>query len=160
MLMLLLAVDGQRYAIDSRLVVEVLPLMTLSKSLQAPPAVAGLLRYHDRILPVIDLCQVMRGTPCRSHLSTRIILLSCPQSDRPPLLLGLMAEQVTHMVAIAETQTFARPDLTEVTVPYLGDIGMDEQGMIQCLRVEALVASLSQSFSPLLQPHSHVSNSD
>jgi chemotaxis-related protein WspB len=160
MLMLLLAVDGQRYAINSRLVVEVLPLMTLSKSLQAPPAVAGLLRYHDRILSVIDLCQLMRGTPCRSHLSTRIIVLSCPQGDRPPLLLGLLAEQVTQMVAIAETQTFVRSDFTEATAPYLGDIVMDEQGMIQCLRVESLVASISESFPALLQPHLHVSNSD
>lgn len=160
MLMLLLAVDGQRYAIDSRLVVEVLPLVTLSKALQAPPVVAGLFRYHDRILPVIDLCQLMRGTPCRSHLSTRIILLSCPQSDRSPLLLGLLAEQVTQMVAIAETQAFARPDFTEATAPYLGDIVMDEQGMIQHLRVESLVASISESFPRLLQPHLHVSNSD
>ena len=160
MLMLLLAVDRQRYAIDSRFVVEVLPMMTLSKPPQAPPAVAGLFRYRDRILPVIDLCQLVRGTPCRSYLSTRIILLTCPQNDRPPLLLGLLAERVTQMVAIAETQTFTKPDFTEVMAPYLGDVVMDEQGMIQCLQVESLIASISESF-PLLQPHLlHVSNSD
>ncbi|MFM6003825.1 MAG: chemotaxis protein CheW [Sphaerospermopsis kisseleviana] len=76
MLMLLFQVNNQRYAIASQHIVEVIPLVNLTKLPHTPEYFAGVFKYRGRIIPVIDLCQLMSNQSCKEHLSTRIILIN------------------------------------------------------------------------------------
>lgn len=152
MLMLLFYVGDERYAIASKRVVEVLPRVVLKKLHQAPPYIAGLFNYRNRIVPVIDLSQLIRGNPCRSYLSTRIVLVNYKSCDRQAsengngadYLLGLMAERVTETADKPDT-VLADPEIQVDAAPYLGQMILDERGMIQCIRVDELLSELQRS---------------
>lgn len=139
MLMLLFYVGDDRYAIESRRVVEVVPIVALKKLHNAPSYVPGLFNYRSHLVPVVDWCHLIRGTPCCVHLSTRIVLVNYMGRDRTSHILGLMAERVTEILNKPETE-FVDPGITVDAAPYLGKMITDEQGMIQCVRVEYLLA--------------------
>ncbi|WP_204105292.1 MULTISPECIES: chemotaxis protein CheW [Spirulina sp. CCY15215] len=75
MLMLLFRVGKERYALDTTLVVEVIPKVDLIKYHGTQPAIAGRFNYQGRIVPVLDLSQFLAGEPCPAVLSTRIVIV-------------------------------------------------------------------------------------
>lgn len=149
MLMLLFSVEDERYAIESKQILKVLPLSKLNKPSQAPKQVAGLLNYQGRIVPIVDLRQLLRGTPCQLHLSTRIILVNFLQ-DEIPRTLGILAERVTQTIHQEQTQTL-ESDAIANTSPYLGNLITDTEGMIRCLKVESLLPTSGEHLPELQQ---------
>ncbi len=154
MLMLLFYVGDDRYSLDSRRVVEVVPTVTLKKIHQAPEYIAGLFNYRGHLVPVIDLCHLIQGTHCRAYLSTRIVIVNCQNQDasddngfsQKPQILGLMAERVTETLNKPESE-FIIPAIKVDASPYLGEIITDDRGMIQFVRVEHLLpASYQQNY--------------
>jgi chemotaxis-related protein WspB len=135
MLLLLFHIGEHLYAIDTAPVTEVIPCMMLRKMQFVPDYVAGVFNYRGHVVRVIDLCKLIQGTSSRLRFSTRIIVVSYRDRAGASHYLGLMAERVT--------ETLSRPDSTlpgsVSTVPYLGDLFMDEQGMIQQVHWEPLV---------------------
>lgn len=144
MLMLLFYVGGDRYALDTKRVIEVIPRVTLKKVYNAPEYIAGLFNYRGCLVPVIDFCHLIDGSPSHPYLSTRIILINCQESELSPThsneetsprVLGLMAERVTDTLN-KSNQEFIHPGIKVDQSPYLGEMIKDEQGMIQFLKVE------------------------
>ncbi|HEY9863833.1 MAG TPA: chemotaxis protein CheW, partial [Candidatus Obscuribacterales bacterium] len=78
MLILLFYAGKDLFAISSSYIVEVIPRVSFRKVHHVPEYVAGLFNYRGVILPVIDISQLIQGTPGRSHLSTRIIIVKYP----------------------------------------------------------------------------------
>lgn len=144
MLMLLFAIDDNRYALESQQVVEVLPLVGLTKPHQAPAYISGLIHYRGHMVPVVDLCQLIRHRPCRSYLSTRIIVARFFNADRQAQVLGLLAEKVTQTFNAADT-TLIPPGMVVDTAPFLGNKLLDAQGVIQCLHVEHLLSPVQSN---------------
>ncbi|MEH1778823.1 MAG: chemotaxis protein CheW [Nostoc sp.] len=145
--MLLLNIGNERYAIESRQVVEVIPLVMLKTLPHQPEYITGVFNYRGRIVPVIDLCQLMRGKPSSEYLSTRIILVNYWGSNntelQAPYILGLMTEQVVETLHQSESK-FADSNIQIDTALYLGKMIVDDQGMIQCLRIEYLLSEAQQ----------------
>ena len=143
MLMLLFHAGDNLYALDSSQVVEVIPMVVLRKIHHVPDYVAGVFNYRGTIVPVIDLCHLIQGTACRSRFSTRIIMVNYTAKDGGHRRLGLMAERVT--------ETLKRPDIEQKNasrvndVPYLGEMFMDELGMIQLIYWEHLIAEVQNA---------------
>ncbi|WP_333469774.1 chemotaxis protein CheW [Microcoleus sp. herbarium12] len=154
MLMLLFYVGDDRYALDSRRVVEVVPTVTLKKLHSAPEYISGLFNYRGHLVPVIDLCQMLQGTAARPYLSTRIVLVNCQFPDTSdgnggslpgPVILGLMAERVTETLDKPETE-FVSPGIKIDNTPYLGEMIADDRGMIQFVRVEHLLPESQKTY--------------
>ena len=138
MVALLFEVAGQRYGLDIAQVVKVLPYVRLHRLPHVPDYVAGVFRYHDAMVPVIDLSQLIRGTPVRPLLSTRIILVQHPGPWGPGRVLGLLAERATDSLDDAG----AEPVSSGVAVPeapYLGGLSVSGGNMIQYVKVENLL---------------------
>jgi chemotaxis signal transduction protein len=76
MLFLLFQLGRDRYAVEARRVVEVVPLLNLKTIPQAPKGVAGMIVYRGRAIPALDLCELTSGRPARAHLSTRILIIN------------------------------------------------------------------------------------
>lgn len=136
-MLVLFTLDGDRYGIPVRDVVEITPLVRLRKIPLTPPWVAGLFNYRGSAIPVIDLCRLTGASPCRLRLSTRIIVVNYPQADagRP---LGIIAEQVTEVVRLAE-QDFAPAALRVEDAPFLGKVAVLPEGIIQRIEVAGLL---------------------
>src|SRR3954452_23926543 len=96
MLFLLFKLGADRYALEASRVVEVLPLLELKKIPQAPKGFAGVFNYRGRPVPAVDLCQLSLGQPAAERLSTRIILIYCPDARVQEQLLGLIAKGATE----------------------------------------------------------------
>jgi chemotaxis-related protein WspB len=139
MLFLLFHIGDHLYAIDTAQVTEVIPCIMLRKIQSVPDYVAGVFNYRGQIVQVIDLCELIQGTSSRLRFSTRIIMINYCDRAGASQYLGLMAECVT--------ETLSRPDLTATdassTVPYLGNLFVDEKGMIQQIYWEPLVPGYS-----------------
>ena len=138
MIALLLSMGDSRYALDVADVVEVVPHVELRRLPHAPDAVAGLFSYRGDVVPVIDLCVVTRGTPCRGRLSTRIVLTRYPAQDGNTHLLGLLAEGVTDTLRV-EPDELSPPNVRVDGAPYLGDVVAQSGELIQCLRLRDLL---------------------
>ncbi|MEH2075813.1 MAG: chemotaxis protein CheW [Nostoc sp.] len=146
MLMLLLNIGNERYAIESRQVVEVIPFVLLKTLPHQPEYIAGVFNYRGRIIPVIDLRRLMRGKPSSEYLSTRIVLVNYWGNNtelKAPYILGLITEQVVETFHKSEVE-FVDSNIQIDTAPYLGNMIVDDQGMIQCLRIEYLLSEAQQ----------------
>lgn len=98
MLLLLFETSDGRYALDSRDVVEIIPLVIPKKITAAPAYMAGIINYRGEPVPVFDLCALADGTPCKPLYSTRIILVRYPLAAGREKLVGLIAERVTDVI--------------------------------------------------------------
>lgn len=154
MLMLIFYVGNDRYALDTSNVVEVIPMVVLRDIPHSPEYVAGLFNYRGTIVPAIDLCRLIKGTPSRSALSTRIIVVNY-YHDRTVSLLGLMAERISDTLRHTDVELINAGFQPE-DAPYLGEMLVDRQGMIQRIEVERLLPESQRSF---LLPASATSSS-
>lgn len=134
---LLFELDGQRYGLDITQVVKVLPRVQLRHLPGVPEYVAGLFRYRDELVPVIDLCKLICGRPVSPMLSTRLILVTHPGPTGTGRILGLLAERATDVL-----EDGARPEPSGIAAPeapYLGGLSVSGDNMIQFVNVERLL---------------------
>ncbi|MEB3180169.1 MAG: chemotaxis protein CheW [Nostocaceae cyanobacterium] len=146
MLMLLFYVGDDLYALDSAQVVEIIPRVVLRKIHHAPDYVAGLFNYRGVIVPVIDLCHLIQGKASRPYLSTRIIMVNYIAKDNTKRCLGLMTERVTETLNKSDTEVMGVETEFDEAHPYLGNIIMDEKGMIQRIRLEYLLSDSQHKY--------------
>lgn len=140
MLFLLFQLGDERYALDAGHVVEVVPLLELTRLPQSPPGLAGLFNYRGRPVPAIDLCALTLGHPANECLSTRIILVNYADERGANHLVGLIAEKATGMLR-RDPKDFVDPGVKLGQAPYLGPVLMDSQGPIQWLNEQHLLSA-------------------
>lgn len=118
-------------------------MVLLRKIQHVPDYVAGVFNYRGTIIPVIDLCYLIQGKACRTRYSTRIIIVNHTAKDGKQHRLGLMAERVTETLSRSDID---RKNVERATnVSYLGEMFMDEKGMIQLVNWEHLIAEVQQA---------------
>lgn len=130
-------IGADRYGLRLGQVVRVLPLMELKQLPQAPPQVAGLMDFHGRPVPVIDLCRLSTSTPARRHYDSRIIVVDYHDGDGRPHLLGLLAERVQGVRQVDQAALAASGVRA---APFLGAVASDPDGMLQLVELEQLLA--------------------
>lgn len=138
MLFLLFHLGKDRYVLEARHVIEVLPLLELKRIPEAPPGVAGIFNYRGRPVPAIDLNQLALGQPASDLLSTRIIIINYPDESGKFHPLGLIAERATEIIR-REASEFSQPGLKFGEAPYLGPVLTDNQGVIQWVHDQRLL---------------------
>ena len=139
MLYLKFRIGTESYALDTAQIVEVLPLLHITRVPQAPAGVAGLINYRGRSVPVVDLSELMLGEPARPHISTRLILVRHGEH-----LLGLVAEQATEMMR-REAASFADSGIASDAAPYLGPVTHDGGQLIRWIDVQKLLPAAVSS---------------
>ncbi|MGH7785738.1 MAG: chemotaxis protein CheW [Candidatus Binatia bacterium] len=137
MLVLLLSNGDQRFALDAREVVEVVPSVPLRPVPAAPAWIAGLLHHRGDIVPVVDLARLSRGLAAAPRLSTRIVVLR--RRDTPDAgLIGVLAEGVTETARI-DPAALRDPGVRASDAPWLGRIALDGGALVQLVRWTDLV---------------------
>jgi chemotaxis-related protein WspB len=138
MLFLLFQIGEDRYAIEAKQVLEVLPLVHLKRIPQAPSSVAGILNYHGASVPLIDLTELVLGRPSTAKMSTRIIVAPYLSESGKKHLIGLLAEQVMETMQRPESD-FVDSGVTAAGSPYLGSVATEKSGIIQRIEVHGLL---------------------
>jgi chemotaxis-related protein WspB len=149
MLFLLFQLANDLYALDTREIVEVLPLVNVKEIPQAPRAVCGLFDYHGATVPLVDLSELAHGTPSRRMMSTRIALLrypgrsggeqlrlQYPGTSSGEQLLGLIVERARATLRRSE-EDFSESDVAGAS--FLGRVTREGDAIIQRISVEHLL---------------------
>jgi len=138
MLFLLFQLGSDRYALEARRVVEVVPLLSLQRLPQAPSGVVGVFNYRGQPVPAVDLSQLTLGKRAEECLSTRIIIVNYPDREGRTHLVGLIAEHATEILR-AEASDFIEHGIN-VGAPYLGPVFVGPKGPIQWVREQRLLS--------------------
>lgn len=134
-------IAAQRFALDVREVIEVLPRRPLKPIAQAPAWVVGVLAHRGALVPVIDVSALSFGAPAVSRGSTRLVLVHYRgDPQRPELQLGLILEQATETLRCRPDE-FQPYGLDNAEAPYLGPVRQDAQGLVQRIRVDDLLTA-------------------
>lgn len=148
-MLLLFHIGENLYGIDTVNVVEIVPMMLLRKVQPAPDYLAGVFNYHGSIVPVIDFCRLIQGRDCQICYSTRVILVNCAiaagsisNAQQTQRQLGLMAEHVTETLKLSNEQIQSAERISNS--PYLGELFIDERGMIQKVNWEPLITQANE----------------
>jgi len=142
MMFLFFSLNEDTYAARCERVREVSPMVTLKKVPHAPDHFAGFFHYRGMVIPVVDLCRVVLGQPCRMRLSTRIIVVEIPKEDKTTSIMGFIAENVTEISRRLES-SLIMPGAHLQSLPYLGGVLMDNDQMVHVLDLDLLTKSLS-----------------
>lgn len=138
MLFLLIQLGNDRYALDSRQIVEVLPLLKIKDLPQSPAGVAGVMDYRGKPVPVLDLSELTMDRPSRLQLSTRIIVVELRDDQNETRLLGLIAEHATETMR-RDPADFVSFGVTNNETPYLGPVVVDSRGIVQWIEPSSLL---------------------
>src|ERR1700722_15091380 len=139
MMFLLFHLGKDRYVLEARHVIEVLPLLELKKIPEAPRGVAGMISYRGRPVPPIGLNELPPGQAAAQRLSTRIIIINYPDESGKLHPLGLIAERATEIIQ-RKASEFTQPGLKFGDSPYLGPVLMDNSGVIQWVHDQRLLS--------------------
>jgi chemotaxis-related protein WspB len=162
MQLLTFTVGGQDYAIESRRVIEVLPLVPGRPIPHTPDYVLGVFAYRGRLVPLVDLGRRIADLAPAERLSTRVIVVECILPGRPDpatgpsdtatppdtVRLGLVAENVIAIRSVTTGDTvLPRLDLPEA--PFLGPILRIGDRTVQLVRIDHLLpADLAAGLFP------------
>lgn len=135
MLFIVFQLGPDRYALDAREIVEVLPLVSVKRLPHAPAGIAGVLDYRGTPVPVIDVSAMALGRASAQRLSTRIFIVQCADGHR----LGLIAERANQMLK-REAADFVEPGVTVAAAPWLGRVTRDNDGFVQWVECGKLLS--------------------
>jgi chemotaxis-related protein WspB len=149
MQLLTFTVAGESYAIESRRVVEVLPLVPARPIPHTPGYVRGVFTYRGSLVPLVDLGRRLNDVALEERLSTRAIVVEyLPPTAARPARLGLVAENVISIVAAERAET-SLPALELESAPFLGRILRIDGRTMQVIDVDRLLpADLAAGLFP------------
>lgn len=137
MLFLLFHLGADRYAIEARRVIEVLPLVEMKGLPRAPVGIAGVINYRGAPVPVLDLAEWSLQRPAAERLSTRLLIV--PLGAGGDRLVALRAEKATETKRMQE-EDFVSPGVSVTEARYLGRVAKDTDGrLVQWVEVEKLL---------------------
>lgn len=93
---LLFGLNGMRYAVDARSVLEIVWLPELTPAEEAPHHIAGVVNLRGKIAPVMNLGMRLGHLPRRYRLSDCIVML---QADG--VIMGVIVSEVSDVIGIA-----------------------------------------------------------
>ena len=139
MQLLVFTIGAEDYAIESRRVIEVLPLVTARPIPRMPEFIRGIFTHRGRLVPLIDLGRLLTDQPLRETLSTRVIVVEFPAGpDDQRMRLGVAAENVLSLCSSDETEA-SLPTIRSPGAPALGRLLRIGGRTIQVLDVEHLL---------------------
>ena len=137
MKVLLFHIGRDRYGLPLASIVRVLPLLELKQLPLTPDYVAGLMDLHGVPVPVIDLSRLAGLPAAAAQFDTRIVVVDYRAPGGETMhALGLLASQVR---GIADIDTLQLEDSGVATVPFLGQVASDADGIVQLVELEHLL---------------------
>lgn len=136
MLHLVFRLGVERYALSSRQIVEVLPILAWRTMPGVPDTVPGVFSYHGTLVPVLDLGQLVHGQPTERQ-KARLVLVNYDAGSDQRRLLGLLVESATRLQHLDDNDFAASPVKSDVR--YAGPVATDADGLVQRIELEQLV---------------------
>jgi purine-binding chemotaxis protein CheW len=105
-----LGIEREVFGVPVEAVLEILDMQSLFRVPEAPAYMLGLLDLRGRSVPVLDLRTKLGLPSIPPTETTRILVLEVEVSGRP-LVLGLVADRVFEVLALADHEIEPAPDI-------------------------------------------------
>lgn len=138
MLYLVFEIAGHRFAMDTSKIIEVVPLVEWRALPGVPQTVRGVINYHGRLVPVLDMSLLAFNRAAQQQRETRIAVVeyTTRAGDKRPL--GLLLENATRLIRREDSDFADAP--VQSDVEFAGRVTMHEGAMIQQLELRELVS--------------------
>jgi len=137
MLLLSFNIGKENYAIQTHIVLEVIPLIPIDHVPQADVSIRGIIHYRGQPIPVLDLSICFNQQPSKQRLSSRIIICQL-KLQQTTLVLGLIAEHVTETLQCNESE-LQDNGISDQQNNALGQICRHQDKSIQIINTEQLL---------------------
>jgi len=127
-----------RYALEARSIESVIPRVELQPCTELNTSQVGSLLYKQQLLPVFDLCQILRHQPAKPALSTRILILTDDTGSYTRC--GIIVEQATGTIRLDERPTSLPQH--EAANSLAETVHTDSDGTLQLINSDKLMAML------------------
>ena len=138
-LLLQFSAAEQLFAIESKQIVEIIPLVDLTKVPSTAEYISGLYNYRGELIPVIDICRLLFKQPAREHICTRIIVTEATFNNSL-YRTGIIAEKVNQTLA-CDTADISLHNLTDKNTSYIRQVIKQGEDNIQIIDLESLLPS-------------------
>lgn len=138
MLFMQFTIGKDRYLLEARNIIEIVPYVNLKRIPKAPPYVAGLLNYRGDAIPVIDICYLMGDKPCELRLSSRIALVNHKNDAGESICIGLLMEHLTETVRFNEDD-FSDSGVNLNDNSCLGKVIIDNDRIVQWVDIRKVI---------------------
>jgi chemotaxis signal transduction protein len=119
-------------------VVQIIPLVHLTKVVGLPDWVIGLCEVNANLIRVVDLCQIIESRPSNPMMHTRIILVSSDEKKPSSKVVGLMAEKVVRTLDFSQYREINPESNSGNRAKVIKKILTDNKIIIQLLDVEGI----------------------
>lgn len=140
MLLILFNVGETIHGIDAASVVEILPIVDISRVNRAPNGVVGTFNYHGAFVPVIDVGGLLHGRPAATRLSTRLILAQYTVGGLVRRV-AIIAENATETLR-CNAADLVPPGVVTDSAPFLGAFVSGPKGLVQLIAVDKLARAV------------------
>ncbi len=136
-----LGIDREVFAIDVRMVNEILDMRPIAHVPNAPPYLVGMIDVRGRNVPVLDL-RLKLGLPAAAATQhTRILVLDA-EVDGRALPLGLLADQVYEVTGLDDGAIEPPPEIgVRWRSDYISGVGRRNGGFVIIFNLGRLLAS-------------------
>ncbi len=132
-------VGKECYAIDTALVIEVIPLVAIRPLISACGFLRGVINYRGRIVPVIDLGLLLVQQEAARKISTRILLIRYLSRSAEQCTLGLIAERATGIFHITPADIEQLETRLEQQ-HFLGGVFRNDKDVIQIIDPQGAIS--------------------
>ena len=129
---------GDRYLIPTADVIEIIPNIYPRAVPHAPDYLLGMIDYRGVPLPLIDVCRLLYGAPCKVVLSSRIVIVKIITPEGMELSIGWLLPGVTETIRVT-SESFETAPIHLQECDYLGDVVTDETGILQRLDLQKIL---------------------
>ncbi len=92
-------INDTYFAVDIEHIVEIIPLVTIEKIIDANPQLSGLINYRGVLIPIVDLKKFFYNENSNFLLSTRIIIYNYKEQ-----VIGLIVENLTDTLELDQNE--------------------------------------------------------
>ena len=125
-------VADQCYAVETRHLIEVSPVVETRPMQRIGPWMKGLMNYRGKLIPLLDACALMHDRTCEAKRASRILVLRVdPENDAA--IVGLLVECVLGAETLAFDDAAAHPGMEASDAEYLCPVTLSQGGTVQLL---------------------------
>jgi len=92
-------INDTYFAVDIEHIVEIIPLVTIEKIIDANPQLSGVINYRGVLIPIVDLKKFFYNENSSFLLSTRIIIYNYKEQ-----VIGLIVENLTDTLELDQNE--------------------------------------------------------
>lgn len=131
----------ETYGLEILKVQEIIGFMEITRVPRTPDYMCGVINLRGKVIPVVDLRVKFSMEPGPMTNKRCIIVIQVPRPDMPPVVMGILVDEVAEVLDIQANQIEDAPSFgTELNTEFIMGVGKVGQKVVMLLDVDKVLA--------------------